>query len=403
MDRMAERTTLRAFAALAFCLVLSRTAFGQAIGDTTQERLKGPVKSLRVERSKISEKDGKSIEGPRVLSAEYVFDSKGRLVESLVCNHDGSPYAKYQANYGDKGKVEETYHSAKGDLLDRTAYSYSPEGRLAGKTIEKTRKSMKGGTVLSYDEKGRIIEKLHTHTNDPDGFKVVYAYDDGQNKVEETTFDLKGKPTGHATNRYDTQWRLVEQEFDLKPGTGGLSSCTIVYDANGNIAEETLYIVDAISKWRYEYQADSHNNWIRRITISAVIKNGKLSLEPVEATYRTITYDASGNDPAASRPSNLAAIVATEETNSQLQGDATRRQQPVYPANARRQLQTGQIIVQVLVDESGRVISARATPNKAELLRDPATFAAWGWMFNPSVSGGFAVKVFGTITFNFTL
>ena len=56
--------------ALALGVVLSLTAFGQAVGDTTQERLKGSVKSLRVENSKISGKHGKSIKGPRVLSAE---------------------------------------------------------------------------------------------------------------------------------------------------------------------------------------------------------------------------------------------------------------------------------------------------------------------------------------------
>ena len=391
------------FCALGFGLLLSWTAFAQAIGEGNHEPLKGPVKSVRVERSKIFEKDGKSMEGPRVLSAEYVFDSRGRLVESHVCNHDGSPYAKYQAIYNDKGKAEETYHNPKGDLLDKMVYSYGPDGRLVEKTVEKTKKSMKGKSVFSYDDKGRIIEKIHTSTNDPDGFKLVYSYDDAQSKIEETSYDLKGKLKSRTTHRYDGQWRLVEQEFDLSPGTSGLSNCTFVYDANGNIAEETLFILDAISKWRYEYQVDSHNNWIRRTTVSAVIKNGKLSLEPIEATYRTITYDASSTESPASRPSNLASIVATDEANSQLQGDATKRQQPVYPANARRQLQSGKIIVQILVDEGGRVISARAIPSKAELLRDAATFAAWGWTFNPTVSGGVAVWGFGTVTFNFTL
>ena len=391
------------FSAFGFCMLLASTAFGQVVGGPNRDRLKGPVKSVRVERSKISEKDGKSNEGPRVLSAEYIFDSKGRLVESLICTHDGSPYAKYQAVYNDTVKVEETYHNPKGDLIDKMAYSYGPDGRLIEATVEKTKKSSAGKSVLSYDERGRIIEKVHKNINDPGGFRSVYSYDDAQRKIDETSYDLKGKLTSRATQRYDKQWQLVEQEFDLSPGSSGLSSCTFVYDANGNITEETLYILDAISKWRYEYQTDSHNNWIRRITISAVIKNGALRLEPVEATYRTITYNASSSESPVTHAVDLASIVATDETDSSLQSDAVKRQRPAYPDNARRQLQSGKIIVHVLVDEGGTVISARAMPSKAELLRDPATFAAWGWTFNPLVSGGVAVRAFGSVTFNFTL
>ena len=392
----------KSLSAFGCCMLLAYTALSQIVGETDQYRLNGPIKSVRVEKATISDKGGKSSEGPRVLSSEYIFDSKGRLIESLICNYDGSPYAKYQAIYNDTGKVEETYHKPKGDLIDKMAYSYGHDGRLIEKNVEKARKSPKSKSVFSYDERGRIKEKVHENTKDG-GFKLVYSYDDAQGSIEETAYDMKkGTRTSRATYKYDKQWRLVEKEFSVDTGSSDLAKCNFVYDADGNIVEETFHILGGVNKWRYEYQADSHNNWTKRITLSLVNRNGTLRLEPVEATYRTLTYNAGSSEHPVANAADLGLIVVTKETNSYLQGEAVKRQQPLFPEDAKRQRLGGTITVYVLVDESGRVISARAKPSQAESLRGAATFAAWDWKFNPIVSGGIAVKLVGPVTFNFS-
>jgi outer membrane biosynthesis protein TonB len=56
--------------------------------------------------------------------------------------------------------------------------------------------------------------------------------------------------------------------------------------------------------------------------------------------------------------------------------------------------------VQVLIDESGRVVSASATGGHP-LLRAAAEAAARGARFSPTLLSGQAVKVSGIITYNF--
>jgi len=393
---------IKLFYSFVFCLLLACTAFSQIAGNTNQYRLKGPVKSLRIETSKITVKDGKLTEGPRILSSEYSFNSRGQLVESIVHNYDGSPYTKYQAIYVDMNKVEENYFKPKGELIDRMVYSYTPDGKLADKSVEKAKKSPTSKSIFNYDDKGRIIEKVHKNIEDTGGFRVVYAYDDAQNRIEETAYDLKGAQTSRTIHRFDKQIRLIEKE--VYPNAGpSLWKISFVYDANDNISEETLNIHDGVGKWRYEYEADSHGNWIKRITYSLINNNGALKFEPVEATHRTIRYDAVSNGSNLESPVDLASVVTIKETNSYLSGDAVKRQRPrpISPDEAKGQRLTGKIIVHILMDETGTAISVRASPDRAQLLRDAAAAAAWDWKFNPTVSGGIAIKFIRSATFNF--
>lgn len=85
-----------------------------------------------------------------------------------------------------------------------------------------------------------------------------------------------------------------------------------------------------------------------------------------------------------------------------LQGSATQRIEPSYPPLAKTARVSGSVVVEVTVDESGNVISARAISGHP-LLVDAAVNAARRWKFTPTQLSGQAVKVIGTITFNFNL
>lgn len=84
-----------------------------------------------------------------------------------------------------------------------------------------------------------------------------------------------------------------------------------------------------------------------------------------------------------------------------LNGKATSLPKPAYPAAAKAIHATGSVTVQVLIDESGRVVSASATSGHP-LLRAAAVSAAQGARFSPTLLSGQAVKVTGVITYNFT-
>ena len=381
-------------------VALACTASGQTPMETNHSWLKGSVKSVRVERSTISTKDGKSSEGPRVPASEYTFDGKGRLIESLIRNYEGSPHFKYHAVYNDTGKAEETYHTPKGDLIDKMVYSHGADGRLVEAIVEKSRALPKHKNVFAYDEKGRLTESVRVGTKDT-GARVAYSYTDAERSIEETLYDVKGAQTFRSTLKYDGQWRLVQKELSLDTVSSDLAIFTFTYDSAGNIAEDALRINGGVNRWRYEYEADSHNNWTKRTTLSLANRNGTLRWDPVEATYRILTYGTEGNNVTGAYAADLGSIVGIMTTSSFLPGDAARREQPIFPDLAKRQLLTAKIDVYVLVDESGKVISASAKQGK-DLLKDAATLAAWNWKFYPSLAGGIAARILGPVTFTFS-
>ncbi len=83
-------------------------------------------------------------------------------------------------------------------------------------------------------------------------------------------------------------------------------------------------------------------------------------------------------------------------------GQAISKPNPAYPPLAARAGVQGTVNIQILVDEAGKVISAKAVSGHV-LLRQAAEQAALRTRFSPTTLSGVPVKVSGTITFNFTL
>jgi TonB family protein len=105
-----------------------------------------------------------------------------------------------------------------------------------------------------------------------------------------------------------------------------------------------------------------------------------------------------------------------------LNGKATSLPRPEYPAEARAAGLEGTVFVDVVIDESGAVMSAVAAtdarktrsvraaesgetevPAADPLLREAAERAALEARFSPTQLSGVPVKVLGTITYNFVL
>lgn len=85
-----------------------------------------------------------------------------------------------------------------------------------------------------------------------------------------------------------------------------------------------------------------------------------------------------------------------------INGDALSLPKPPYPPIAKQLGIQGTVNVQVLVDESGRVISAKAVAGNPALMR-AAQQAALNARFSPTMIGDQAVKVSGIIIYNFVL
>jgi protein TonB len=75
---------------------------------------------------------------------------------------------------------------------------------------------------------------------------------------------------------------------------------------------------------------------------------------------------------------------------------------PPYPIIAKQVHIQGPVAVQIVIDEQGRVISAKALSGPPLLLQ-AAVQAAYRARFTPTILGGQPVKVTGSITYNFVL
>jgi hypothetical protein len=95
--------------------------------------------------------------------------------------------------------------------------------------------------------------------------------------VELTTYGIKGNRIENTS--YPIAGSLVGKE-EYK------------YDERGNITEMTLRDSQGaiLSREAYSYEFDKFGNWTRMVTSLVVFENGELKREPVEVTYRTVTY-----------------------------------------------------------------------------------------------------------------
>ena len=90
------------------------------------------------------------------------------------------------------------------------------------------------------------------------------------------------------------------------------------------------------------------------------------------------------------------------KASSVLNGVAMVLPKPSYPSIAKQIRASGLVSVQVLIDETGRVVSAQALKGHPFLIPS-AVKAAYQARFSPSMIGGTPVKVSGIINYNFVL
>jgi protein TonB len=113
----------------------------------------------------------------------------------------------------------------------------------------------------------------------------------------------------------------------------------------------------------------------------------------------------SGGDEAPPPPPPAPTPVPKPKTivsGGVLNGKAISKPQPAYPPIAKAARASGTVTVQIVVDESGRVISASAVSGHP-LLQQAAVSAARNARFSPTLLSGQPVKVSGVITYNFVL
>lgn len=222
--------------------------------DWEHEGLKGSVHIIVYEEAKLEMKGGKQEEKKRVMTLEMQYDIKGELLEKRVRTQSDGRIIRAVYSYARNGDRIQTWHLP--NIGPNPPFIITKSGQVLD-----TGGKMRDVCKFIYDAQGNRIEEI-TETMDGDLFRSVYKHDASGNITEKLRYQEK---------------RLLYRTVFTR-------------DASGNVTEEINYNPGGSisSKKFYSYEFDKAGNWIKRIASKQGKKAGQL--QPIEVTYRTITY-----------------------------------------------------------------------------------------------------------------
>lgn len=129
-------------------------------------------KTGRVSEYKLMDADGK-LDFKRV----YQYNEKGDVVSETVYNEKNEEVARKQTDYNENGLIKETADYFKGVLSSKVLYEYNEKGLLV--------------STLTVPYAAEFVAEA----------KCVYEYDDHDNWITETIYDVKKNQTRFITRR----------------------------------------------------------------------------------------------------------------------------------------------------------------------------------------------------------
>lgn len=136
-----------------------------------------------------------------------------------------------------------------------------------------------------------------------------------------------------------------------------------------------------------------------------VLIQGQTIQAPVVSENGTVifrTAAADGRKSSTDAPVNEVEPAPKTINGGILNGKALVLAQPEYPKKARKEKAGGTVSVQIVIDENGNVVSAKAVSGNP-LLTGTCIEAAKNSKFSPTTLSGAPVRVTGIITYNFIL
>jgi periplasmic protein TonB len=335
-----------------------------ATNDRDQDGLVGPVRRVKTETAKISVKGGRPLEGQRVLLEATTYDMKGNRVDNAYyLAAGGSLTGKEVYKYDERGNiVEMTLQNADGSLLSKETYAY--EFDAVGNWVKMT-------TSVAVIEGGRI----NFEPSEVTYRTIAYYLDEGmlaKMTPPAAASAAVNVPASAAVN--------VPQPNAAAPKPSAPAATPQPSPAN-KAAGSTPAPVVLASMDKTAAPAPPPS-----LSSSAPAPSGA----PV--------VKAEGLAPA--RP--VARGPMKPVSGGILNGKALALPAPLYPDMAKRSRAAGTVEVEVVIDISGKVISAKAAKGPM-MLQAAAEEAARRAKFSPTLLSGQPVKVSGTITYNFSL
>src|SRR6185369_1944206 len=262
--------------------------------------------------------------------------------------------------------------------------------------------TLTGKEVYKYDEKGNISEMTLLN---PDGTlmsKEIYKYE----------FDFLGN-----WSKMTTSVAVVDSRgINFEPTEVTYRSIMYYLDENmvrmvtpgANNAATTPQPAAPASKPAETKPTPGNKNNRKAATVpelpSASNSASKLASGPVDLKVQTVSTNQSlpviniDEPPPSPGPKPILKPVS----GGVLNGTAVNLPPPTYPEAAKRMRTQGVVAVDVILDETGKVVSASASAGPT-ILRDAAVQAALKARFSPTKLSGQPVKVSGVINYKFAL
>ncbi len=340
-------------------------AGARALTDTDRDRdgLVGPVRRVRTETVKLANKGGKAVEGQRAVLESVAYDIKGNKTENAYFPVPGAALTgKEVYKYDDKGNiVEMTLLNEDGSLLSKEVYTYEFD-QFGNWTKMTTSVAVVEGGKLSYEPTEVTYRMISYYLDEATLARMSQPAAATPAATPATSVPAaQQNPAGAQVAP-----KPVQTNAAAKPGTPLPSGASLVKTNMAGAADATAAALRQVGGVQ---------------TTSAV----KIDGEPPPAAT-----------PRAPRP------LLKPVSGGVLNGKALDLPKPSYPSQAKSARAFGVVVVEVVIDEKGKVISAKATSGNT-LLRQAAEQAARGARFSPTLLSGQPVKVTGEINYNFAV
>ena len=347
--------------------------------DREQDGLVGPVRRVRTETAKIASREGKPIEGQRTVLETATYDLKGvKIDNAYFLAGGGSLTGREEYTYDNRGNIiEMTLRNSDGSILSKETYAY--EFDAVGNWTKMT-------TSVGVIEGGRLTFEPTEVTYR----SIAYYLEENVAKLVQNA-PANAVATAPASNPASTP--------AIVPAAGKPANTSAKPAASANTVNSTAAASppNAAPKKTDMVVPPSAASAGRASFVGAPIggqANVAANLNASSAPVVKVDDEA----PSAPRPKAPVKPVS----GGILNGKATSLPTPVYPEMAKRARTVGLVSVEVVIDVTGKVISAKATSGPA-LLHAAAENAARQARFSPTLLSGQPVKVAGTISYNFSL
>lgn len=374
----------------AFRLRAASAPLPGATNEREQDGLAGPVRRVRTETAKISVKNGKPVEGARQVLETTTYDQKGnRIDNAYFLAAGGSLTGKEVYKYDERGNiVEMTLHNDDGSLLAKEVYTY--EFDAVGNWVKMTTSvaMMEGGKV-SF-EPSEVTYRMISYFLD----ESVLA------KMQPASAPAPAPSTAAASAQQlptATNAQATNAAAQPKPSPAATSAATnVAANTAANNAKQQPAVKEPAPR--------NATLLVASLDKGAASVPGAPALgaaaNPAPAANGGPAVKSEGDAPAPVVPFRSGPIRPV--SGGILNGKALSLPTPVYPDAAKRARMAGVVEVEVLIDVSGKVISAKAVRGPG-MLQQAAEMAAKQARFTPTLLSGQPMKVVGVITYNFTL